>query len=239
MPATTFPSVGSLGSKIKLAVDVIGALKCRSELAEFSKANFPMIPGLYLGVVFYTSGVFVAAATSCGHWRAGARESRREGMHGARVCTVLGAPPAVRQKCHGWRLKRSEPSNASAFDFLRRDFSCAVTRALQARLDVVATLRIVYGEHRHAAGPSAKGLTNRLLSNEPLCSAAGGLSHQSAIAELPHARATDQCQSGRPLENVRAPGRRVDFPRERSDSGETMLAVSAVLIRAPGGHCRS
>ena len=98
-------------------------------------------------------------------------------------------------------------------------------------------IQIVYGEHRQAAGPSAQGL--RLLRDVPLLSAAGGLSRHSAIAELPHARATDQYQSSHPLENARAPGRQVDLPGQRSDSGETVLALSSVPIRAPGGHCRS
>jgi hypothetical protein len=56
MLATTPLSVGSLVFKIELEVDVIGALKCRSELAEFPKANFPMIPRLYLAVVFWIKG---------------------------------------------------------------------------------------------------------------------------------------------------------------------------------------
>jgi hypothetical protein len=94
-------------------------------------------------------------------------------------------------------------------------------------------LRIVYSEHRQAAGSSAQG--KRLLSIVPLRSGAGGLRGHSAIAELPHEGATDQYQSSGPLENARALGRRPGLPRQRSGSGETVLAVSAIPIRAPGG----
>ena len=80
--ATTPMSVGSLVFKIKLAVDVIGALKCRSELAEFPKANFPMIPGaITRGTFLDLRTLFVVAATSCGHWLADRRESCRGDRH--------------------------------------------------------------------------------------------------------------------------------------------------------------
>jgi hypothetical protein len=60
--------------------------------------------------------------------------------------------------------------------------------------------------------------------------AVGGLGAHSAMAELPHGRAIDQCQFHRPLENLKALGRRL---------GLTVLAASAIPIRPPGGHCRS
>ena len=52
-------------------------------------------------------------------------------------------------------------------------------------------------------------------------------------------RANDQCQFHRPVEKPRALGRRLWLPKQRSDSGTTVLAASTIPTHPPRGHCRS
>jgi hypothetical protein len=93
-------------------------------------------------------------------------------------------------------------------------------------------LRIVCSEYRQAVGPSTQSLTKRLLSVVPLRSTADGPSGHSAIAELPHARATDQYQSSHPLENARAPGRQLDLP----GNGATAARPCLPSVRSPSAR---
>ena len=52
-------------------------------------------------------------------------------------------------------------------------------------------------------------------------------------------RAIDQCQFQRPVEKPRALGRQLWLPKQRSDSGTTVLAASTIPTHPPRGHCRS
>ena len=52
-------------------------------------------------------------------------------------------------------------------------------------------------------------------------------------------RAIDQCQFHRPVEKPRALGRRLWLPKQRSDSGTTVLAASTIPTHPPRGHCGS
>jgi hypothetical protein len=47
-------------------------------------------------------------------------------------------------------------------------------------------------------------------------------------------RAIDQCQFHRPVEKPRALGRRLWLPKQRSDSGRTVLAASTIPCGANG-----